>query len=47
MRVSDFLTPFITKGRKKSRIGRNRVTYRAARRNIAKIDYRRAKKGKA
>jgi hypothetical protein len=41
MKVSDFLPPQMP-GRPKSI--RDRVTYRAARRNIAKINYRRAKR---
>jgi hypothetical protein len=41
MKVSDFLTPA---QRGKPKVPRHRTTYRAARRNIAKIDYRRRKK---
>jgi hypothetical protein len=42
-RVSDFLQP--ARGRRPKSI-RDRVTYRAARRNIAKISYRHAKRAK-
>ncbi len=44
MKVAEFMRP-ITGRRKKST--RHRTTYRAARRNIAKIAYRRAKRGKS
>lgn len=44
MRVSDFMPPAKRAGKKH---GRDRTTYRAARRNIAKIDYRRKKREKA
>ncbi len=42
MKVSDYLQPAIRQGKK---MGRHLTTYRAARRNIAKILYRRAKRG--
>lgn len=42
MKVSDFMTP---PGHRRKKAARDRVTYRAARRNIAKIAYRRKKKG--
>lgn len=46
MIVSQFMKPIAPKARK-SKTPRDRTTYRAARRNIAKIEYRRAKKAKA
>jgi hypothetical protein len=41
-KVSGFMQP--ARRGKKSKTGRHRTTYRAARRNIAKIGYRRQKK---
>lgn len=37
MKISDFMSPI---GPRRKKAGRHRVTYRAARRNIAKINYR-------
>lgn len=45
MKVSDFM-PRTQPGDRKSKTPRDRTTYRAARRNIAKIGYRREKKRK-
>lgn len=42
MKVANHLAPV---GYRQKKAGRSRTTYRAARRNIAKIAYRRAKRG--
>lgn len=44
MKVSQFMA---LQGHREKKKGRHRASYRAVRRNIAKIAYRRAKRGRA